>query len=337
MECETQPQLDPSLFEKNIAALREVDAALAERLAGLPLAPAEPAVGRDGSVTFRLPGPTGEPQWFGRTSMPTVSGPAMLDCFNHAGNNVALPGIGQGIEAKLLTDRLAAHRAVFVLEPDARRLALALRVHDLAAPLQSGKLVLLTGDDLAEQLGDFLAQSAGYVIPDRLLSWPWLVPGDIESFTAVLQQGSAAALHRRTAALADLERELAAAAGAGARTECAREGSTMQSGRTSPRGNPFPPPTTLVGLALHPSPSTARRAAELADAAAQAGLTWHHCIADAPAHGHALAHLHVVAKRNPERLLLGELPIGAWSTLMTLSTKSMPSISSCRPGVRRAR
>ena len=30
MDCETQPQLDASLFEKNIAALREVDAALAE-------------------------------------------------------------------------------------------------------------------------------------------------------------------------------------------------------------------------------------------------------------------------------------------------------------------
>ena len=75
MECETQPQLDASLFDKNLAALRERDAVLAERLAALPIEPAEPAVGRDGSVTFRLPGPNGEPQWFGRTSMPAVSGP----------------------------------------------------------------------------------------------------------------------------------------------------------------------------------------------------------------------------------------------------------------------
>ncbi len=292
-------ELDSAVFEANLTALREADAALAERMAQQPIAPAAPVTGRDGSITFRVPGPDGRTEWFGRTSTPTVSGPALLESLDHGTAGVALPGIGQGIEAKLLCESLPPHRAVFVLEPDPARLALALRLHALAEPIRNGKLVLISSDDLAATLTDFLSDNLAYLLPERMLSRPWMSPAELDVFTTAIERAGSVAVDRRAEQAATIEQTL---------KQLPHEDDAAR----------------VVGLALHPSASTARRADELARAAEHAGVAWRHCIMDSPANGHVLAHLRTVAEHRPDSVVLldhtrGDLP--------TLFAERLPVVS----------
>ena len=95
------------VLRANIEALRAVDASLAERLEGTMIPDwVRPAVGRDGSKTWQLTKPGGSAEWFGRTSMPTISAEGLLSEFDVGAGNVALAGIGSGCAAKLLVERL---------------------------------------------------------------------------------------------------------------------------------------------------------------------------------------------------------------------------------------
>jgi hypothetical protein len=203
--------LHPSdaIRQGNLSALRSVDPALAARLEAVDLPPqAIPATGRDGSPTFRIRMAEGE-RWFGHTSMPTISGPALLSRFDPGGGNVVLPGIGQGIEARLLTERLGPNRAVFVLESDLAALSMALRVHDLSVPLAQGRLIPIVGDDLGQALTRFLADNEGYLVPERMMSLPWLDPSAVNAFTLLMQRVVSQATRQRSIAMAGLLPELA--------------------------------------------------------------------------------------------------------------------------------
>jgi hypothetical protein len=197
MTNSSPPQHSEKIFENNIAALRAVDADLADRLAKMRL-PLEvvAATGRDGSATYRMRTADGE-RWFGFTSMPTVSGPALLANFDPGDGNVLLAGIGQGIEARLISERLGSNRAVFVLERDPLPLALALRLHDLADPIERGRLLLIAADDLGGALVRFLVDHEGYTAPGRMLAWPWLSQTDVEAMKGLLQRASARAASDR--------------------------------------------------------------------------------------------------------------------------------------------
>ena len=97
----------PSHLDRNLQALAEVDPDLAERLRRIdPDEHFEPAIGRDGRPTLKRKHPDGTTSWLGRTSMPTVSGPALLDSFDHAGGNLALHGFGHGHELVLLLQHI---------------------------------------------------------------------------------------------------------------------------------------------------------------------------------------------------------------------------------------
>lgn len=325
MERVIEVQLRPSVFDANIAALRTVDGDLAGGLASQPIEPAVVAAGRDGALTFRIPGPEGTSQWFGRTSMPTVSGPALIEQFNRGEGNPALPGVGQGIEAQLLVEQLPAHRAVFVIEFDPWHLSLALRVHEFAGAIQAGRIVLICasgGADtrspqaLGRRLAEFLIAQPGYVIPNRLLSWPWMEPGDVDPFRTVLQSGGERAVCGRAETFGPVEVRLTASD----RASAPRDGDDVK----------------VVGLALAPSPGLTPRARALAEAATEVGIDWRDCLADNPARGCALAHLKRVDEHEPALVVAfdhvrkdlpaafpADLPLVTWLDTPTLVCEAL--------------
>lgn len=169
--------LDLTIFQQNMGVLREVDPALARVVDGLATGskwPA-PARARDGRTTFRWTDADGRGAWFGQTSIPSVRAQSLIDSFDSGESNVLLPGFGEGSEAALLLERLGVHRAVFVWEPDATTIRLALALHDFSADLKLGRLVFVHCDQgqLAEALVATLQRLPGHLCPKRLLLWPW--------------------------------------------------------------------------------------------------------------------------------------------------------------------
>jgi len=202
------PHESDAVWQRNLAALRTVDANLADPLAAQPIPDgAIPATGRDGAPTYKLRTPDGE-QWLGHTSMPTVSGPALLRNFDPGDGNVVLVGIGQGVEARLLCERLRANQAVFVLAEAPTTLALALRVHDLAGPLERGRLILIVDEDLGRTLVRFLIDHPGYLPPERMLGWPWLDPPGTDAAKFLVQRSATEVTLQRAAALSAAAEDL---------------------------------------------------------------------------------------------------------------------------------
>lgn len=210
MDADHAAPIDPGVFERNLAALRDVDPATAERLATVPIPPAvTPCRGRDGAWTFRIAGDDGREHWLGGTSAPSVSAPAMLSAFDAGSGNILLFEIGQGAEvARLLTD-LGRHRGVLVIEADPLRAALAFRLHDYAADIRSMRLALLLAPfaEAEERLTDFLLRHDGYCYPERMLVWPWEEPARVPLLRAIIERAATAATRDRAQKLTTIQAE----------------------------------------------------------------------------------------------------------------------------------
>ncbi len=192
MEHKPTDTLDPSIFQRNLDALTQRDPALANRLS--PLAAADAALPplvrtRDGHLNFRLPRPDGPPAWFGRSSIPGVRAEALLAQFHAGGGNVLLPGIGEGTEARLLTQRLARHQVVFIWESDIGILHLAIRLRDFAEPILAERLVFLVCpvSGLTPVLMDWVRSHPGRSCPTRLLMWPWQSMSEISACRSAVE------------------------------------------------------------------------------------------------------------------------------------------------------
>ncbi|HOW18564.1 MAG TPA: glycosyltransferase, partial [Phycisphaerae bacterium] len=200
--------IDPAVFDRNLAALRECDLAQADLIASLPLPQTvRPCRGRDGTTTFRIVGDDGREHWFGGTSAPTVSAPALLSTFDTGAGNVLLFGIGQGAEAAWLVQRLEAHRGVLVLETVPLWLALAMRLHDYAEALRSRRLVFIGAEEATAEnrLAEFFAGHPGYCFPERLLIWPWLASSLVEPIRLMVERSAIAVQRQRASALAAIQ------------------------------------------------------------------------------------------------------------------------------------
>ncbi len=195
-------------WKKNLLALEAVCPELAGRLSGLPVSEGVvPTTGRDRSPSFRIVTSEGT-RWFGHTSMPTISGPALLANFDEGSGNVILPGIGQGIEVGLLLVRLGPQRAVFVLDRDFSAVSLALRLHDWADAIREGRLVLVCAEGIGEAFFRFLVEHEGYLVPERMISWPWMSQPEIDEITLLMQQVSYRVRRHRAATMAELAGKL---------------------------------------------------------------------------------------------------------------------------------
>jgi hypothetical protein len=271
MDQSKTPTLDPTIYDRNLAALRNAEPRLAEVLAHLPeVGPEEvaPAYTRDGRLSFRLLGPDGVPTWFGRTSIPTVRAEALLDRFDTGKANVILPGIGQGTEAALLTRRLGRHRAVFVWEPDARSVQLALRLHNLATAIEDGRLVLLVCmlPELTAALAGWLKEHPGHLCPNQMLMWPWQSMAEIAPIRSAVEIAYQRTEHDRQQALAQLR---------ACRETIAR--TSVQGPPPARSGGESPPPDrrdhrpVIALVALHAADNTWALTDALSDAASTLG------------------------------------------------------------------
>ncbi len=148
---------------------------------------------RDGRRTFRWR-QDGTWRWLGRTSMPSIRGPALIESFQHGGANVLLAGAGSGAEIECLLRVTARFQAVIVVEEAAWQIALILRLYDFSADLAAGRLLIFAGPQAWHDCRDFLIRRDGYLPPERVLAWPWFTP---EHVAHVQQQ--AAWLHREMA------------------------------------------------------------------------------------------------------------------------------------------
>ncbi len=192
----TQP--DPAVFEGNIAALRASSPSTAAALlASSAPASVHLAHGRDGVLTYAWTGDDGSLRWLGRTSMPSVRAPALVEAFDAGTRNVLVQGFGQGSEVRLLLQRLAPHQALMTIEGDAWTVALSLRLHDLTDSIRQGRLLVFVGPDAWADLRAFLLAHDGYLTPERVLSWPWFDAATIADITErITSIGTAVARHR---------------------------------------------------------------------------------------------------------------------------------------------
>lgn len=144
------------------------------------------AVGRDQEPTFTWTDGS-RLHWHGRTSMPRVRGEALIESFQPGTGNVLLYGVGHGIELSLLFVRLAAHQAVAVIETEPWKLRAALSLTDLACSIRERRCLFFCGPGAWKGFADFFAENDGYLVPARILSWPWFEREEIAFVTDQLQ------------------------------------------------------------------------------------------------------------------------------------------------------
>lgn len=189
MTAISPPPVDAFTFERNMAALGRVNPPAADFLRqSLVIEGAALTEGRDGAPTFSWRDAGGRLHWLGRTSMPSLSTPALLDAYQPGQGNSLLVDIGQGEELKQLVVRLAAHQAVFVVVEHADQALLSLRLHDFASEMGAGRVVLCAGEDPWARLGQFLIDNPGYLVPDRMLCRPWYEQAYVNELSGRLER-----------------------------------------------------------------------------------------------------------------------------------------------------
>ncbi len=162
-------------YEANLAALNSFQPDVADEVRAVAIpASIAAAKGRDGSETFVIRGADGRSTWFGRSSAPTISAPALCRNRQSDDTGMMLPGILTGLEVHLLAERMSNFSAVFVVERDPLAIKLALHLYDYTNLLRNGRLVFILGDNLAERLRTFFEAHPGYELPQRLLNVPHL-------------------------------------------------------------------------------------------------------------------------------------------------------------------
>jgi hypothetical protein len=209
--------------------------------------------------------------------MPTASGPALVDAFQSGMGNVLLSPLGQGVEARGLLDRMLPHQAVFVVEaaPWAARLALSL--HDFSDELHRGRMHLFVGDGAWEGLTEFLIGRRGFLVPERILAWPWFDRARIQVLTERLTRLGSDVATSRTGLHSSQH------------TDADRPAETAQS---------------LVIVSNVSSSSVRSVATELCLAAAALGLAAERFVLDDPAMVHPSAIEEAIHSMNPAGMIL---------------------------------
>jgi hypothetical protein len=280
-----------SIWTNNLAALREVDPALAAQLAQV-LVPDHwrLALALDGGPTWRTERAGDPPLWLGGTAAPRTRALAFLAEFRAVDRSPALPTIAAGAEVAVLLDRLPGHLAVFVFETDWAALAAVLRIHDLASAISRRRCVLIAPGRELDGLREVLASEPGLLPPANLLVPFYVSEQRVDGLRALCEQVHAEVAARRAQAIAELS--------------------------AAPRaGKPADPAAPRVAiLSLAPNPAYAALARSLELEAVALGWPVLRCGLDTPQDGHALAHCGALATFQPEVTICvnhrQNLPIG---------------------------
>lgn len=239
------------------------------------------ATGRDGCPTFRISQPDSRKAWFGGSSMPSISAPGLLAEIPKDGGSVILPAIMTGREALVLLDRLPRHAAVFVVEHQPANLLLALHLYDYVDALQSGRLVLISVDLLAETMRAFWTRYPGYEMPTRMVTSPLIPQVCVSQVQQLISEVAVSVFHIQGETI---------------------RGAQQQLNTRRRHALPDRPRVAMIdaGRADGPSDRTAGLAAALCQ------LDWPHvvCTADLPRQCHVAGALDQVAAFQPEVALL---------------------------------
>lgn len=188
-----------SVFTANLASLRVAQPDTADLLASAKPPPEfTPTFGRDGTRTFHWRTLDGKVQWLGRTTTPAIRAEAIIDAFQPGTGNVLFYTLGHGIDARLLLERIAPHQAVFVVDPDPWAVAAALGLHDFSKHISGRRFRIFLGANAWKSCGDDLVEHAGYLIPSRILSWPWFDKATIAHVSEQLSSLQLEVSRRRT-------------------------------------------------------------------------------------------------------------------------------------------
>lgn len=298
---ERLPIIDPSIYDANLAGLRERQPELARTIESAAGPPARLVEGRDGTATFLCACENGE-EWLGGTSMPSVTAQELARGFSGVHENTIVPGIMSGLEVLHLLRRLSRHAAIFVIEPSAYFLYLALRLVDFHEFIERGQVVFLLEDDLEEQLVSFFKQFPGYLVPARVLTIPHRSAAEHAELQRRLERGGSEAARRQ----AELFSELRAEVNRG----------HHHAGKT--HSHNLSPTSTqrLAILSMDASETTSRDASHLSSALGELGVAHRCCLPDLPDQCHTLARLKCVADLHADGVLLVNSPPGALRAML---------------------
>lgn len=284
-----QPNLDALAIRQPDAA-GDVAGAFADNFA-------TPAIGRDGSATYRLRRADGSGHWFGGSSMPTISAAATAERVVVDGRNLSLAGIGTGLEAVQIVRRLPPFAGLFVIEPDPRLVHLALRLYDYRPFLNSGRMAFILGDNVPAAFDAFFDCHPTYEFPTSLLPTPQ-PESDAPARFAALQrevERAAAVVTRRQAALV----EAAARRLAGRATVAASDR-----------------PRRFAVLSTDPRAAALDHAHRITRAFEAAELPHAVCVPDRPERCHILARLDAVERVQADAVILINTAAGPLASLL---------------------
>lgn len=281
-------------YQANIEALRLSQPDVAELLERTPVPDdVQSAIGRDGCNTYRLRDSTGEATWFGRSSMPSISAVQQFIDFRCNEVNVVLPGILNGQEVLVLATKIAAHRAVFVLEERPLDVKLAVRLYDYSELISAGRLVFLIGSDVESAFRKLFEARPGFEMPAQLVHLP----------------------QRSGAELAELQRKVEqAAVVVNAVQARAIESHCDSLTHREPRFLPDKPRLALVSA--DPNAAAIADVRRFARAAASLGLVHEVCLPDRPDKCHVVARIEAIGRSRADLVLLVDGYAGILGTLV---------------------
>ncbi len=296
-------------YERNLDALRAFQPKVAAAVEATRIPPSvTSAIGRDGHPTFLIQCEDGRSQWFGGSSMPTISAPELVSAFESDGRNVVLPGVQTGLEPLLVAAMMPSHAALFVLEPDVRAVKLALELYDYAGLIELGRLVFLLGevDELVGRFGQFFEKHPGYEVPAHLLPLAGLTSADVTALRAHIERaGTAIGLVHTRATQSSVER-------LAARPPC-----------------PCPAAPRVAVLGVDARAVSFEQARRVARALDRLGWSYELCIPDAPNRCHTVARLRAIEAVSADLVLLIN---GTPGPLSALLPPGLPVVSWFLPG-----
>lgn len=281
-------------YRRNIAALTDSQADFASVVSAAPVpGDVAPTTGRDGSPTYLLPGDGGRRIWFGGSSMPTVSAPALFAGFRHDGSNVLLPAVLTGLEIRVLADKLPPFCALFVVEDDLVAVKLAMHLHDYSDLIAARRLLLLRAGNIGDDLGRLFEAHPGLELPRQMLTIP----------------------HRSTAQMSTLQRRLEKAGTEVVRIQASVVASCVR--RLERRTfEPLPDRPRVAVLSVDPRPTTLEQVRRIERGLAWLGWPCEVCLADAPDHAHIAARLQAIDRARADLVLLVNCGPGHLSSLL---------------------
>ncbi len=291
------------LYHRNLSALKAFQPQVGDLVQEKVIPEAiVPAKGRDGSDTFLLPGKNGRGEWFGGSSMPTISAGEVFAELRREAGNVWLPGILTGQEPLEVARRIPNHCAVFVLETSPLAIKLALHIHDYTELLAAGRLVLMFVHRLEDDVRQFFQDYPGYEQPMHLLTVPQVSAGQLSDLQRQVEKAAQTVIQIQTRILEASVQAIHAR--------------TLRAPASTPR---------VAVLSVDPTPASVEQSARIARALTELGWPHEVCVPDAPGKCHITARIRAVERLRADWILFVgdggrwlrpllplDLPIASW-------------------------